>query len=143
ELPSYGAIVTRLDGQGRRLGTTFFDTGGPAQVYALRALPGGWALAGRQRVAGQAGGWNGFAAWLDAAGRLQRRAVLDVDQDDVLFDIAALPDGRHLVAGATGYRQNPAGASISDHSEPLLAVLGGDGAPLQRLPLPAAPGQNP
>lgn len=143
ELPLHGAIVTRLDGQGRRLGTTFFDTGGPAQVYALRALPGGWALAGRQRVAGQAGGWNGFGAWLDAAGRLQRRAVLDVDQDDVLFDIAALPDGRHLVAGATGYRQNPAGASISDHSEPLLAVLGGDGAPLQRLPLPAGPGQNP
>ncbi|MEZ5606735.1 MAG: hypothetical protein R3E52_06325 [Burkholderiaceae bacterium] len=142
-LPDHGAIVTRLDGQGRNLGAAFVDTGGPTQVFALRALGEGWALAGRHKVAGQAGGWNGFAAWLDGAGRLQRHAVLHVEEDDVLFDIAALPDGRHLVAGATGYRQNPAGASISDDGAPLLAVLDAQGRVAQRLALPAGPGQNP
>ncbi len=143
ELPDYGAIVTRLDGQGRNLGAAFVDTGGPTQVFALRALETGWALAGRHKVAGQEGGWNGFAAWLDGAGRLQRHAVLHVEEDDVLFDIAALPGGRHLVAGATGYRQNPAGASISDDGAPLLAVLDAQGRVAQRLALPAGPGQNP
>lgn len=145
-LPDYGAIVTRLDGQGQNLGATFVDTGGPTQVYALRALPdvgGGWAIAGRHKVAGQVGGWNGFAAWLNGAGRLQRHVVLDVEDDDVLFDIAALPDGRHLVAGATGYRQNPAGASISDQGAPLLAVLDAQGRIARRWALPAAAGQNP
>jgi len=142
-LPDHGAIVTRLDGQGRHLGATFFDTGGPTQVYALRALEGGWALAGRHKVEGQQGGWNGFAAWIDGAGRLQRHAVLHAEEDDVLFDIAALPGGRHLIAGATGYRQNPAGASISDEGAPLLAVLDAQGRIAQRLPLPASPGQNP
>lgn len=141
--PDYGAIVTRLTGEGERLGATHFVTQGPTQVYALRALPDGWAIAGRHKVAGQDGGWNGFAAWLDSAGRLQRHAVLHVEDDDVLFDIAPLPGGRTLVAGATGYRQNPVGASISDHGAPLLAVLDAQGRIAQRLPLPAAPGQNP
>ena len=142
-LPEHGAIVSRLDGDGTNLRETFVDTGGTTQVYALRATADGWALAGRHKVAGQDGGWNGFAAWLDGAGRLQRHAVLHVEDDDVLFDIAPLPGGRTLVAGATGYRQNPAGASISDHGEPLLAVLDAQGRIAQRLPLPAAPGQNP
>jgi len=143
-LPDHGAIVTRLDGEGERLGATHFVTEGSTQVYALRAQPGGWAIAGRHKVAGQDGGWNGFAAWLDGGtGRLQRHAVLHVEDDDVLFDIAALPDGRHLVAGATGYRQNPAGASISDHGAPLLAVLDGEGRLAARIALPAHPRQNP
>ncbi|MFT3663861.1 hypothetical protein [Piscinibacter sp.] len=143
-LPDHGAILTRLDGAGQRLGATLFDSGGPTQVYALRAVPeGGWALAGRHKVAGQDGGWNGFAAWIDGAGRMQRHAVLHVDADDVLFDIAPLPDGRHLAAGATGYQQNPAGASISDQGAPLLAVLDAQGRIARRLTLPAAPGQNP
>jgi len=144
-LPEHGAIVTRLDGaEGSHQGATFIDTGTTTQVYALRALTdGGWAIAGRQRATGPEGGWNGFAAWLDGAGRLQRHAELHVEHDDALFDIAPLPGGRYLAAGATGYRQNPAGASISGDGAPLLAVLDADGRIAQRLPLPAAPGQNP
>lgn len=142
-LPDYGAIITRLDGSGERLGASFFDAGGPAQAHALRAYQDGWALAGRHRVADQEGGWNGFAVWLDAEGRLRRHTVLDVEEGDVLFDLVPLPDGRHLVAGATGYSQNPIGASISDEGAPLLAVLEADGRMARRLPLPTAPGQNP
>ncbi|MFT4102489.1 MAG: hypothetical protein QM674_15920 [Burkholderiaceae bacterium] len=77
------------------------------------------------------------------ASRLRRHAVLHVEEDDALLDIAPLPDGRHLVAGAAVYQQNPAGASISGDGAPLLAVLGVDGGIVQRLALPAAPGQNP
>lgn len=144
-LPEHGAIVTRLDGaEGSHQGATFIDTGTTTQVYALRALPGGgWAIAGRQRATGSEGGWNGFAAWLDGAGRLQRHAELHVEHDDALFDIAPLPGGRYLAAGATGYRQNPAGASISGEGAPLLAVLDAEGRIAQRLQLPTAPGQNP
>lgn len=137
-----GALVTRLTGQGRRIDTAAFVTDGPAQTYALRALDdGAWGLAGRQRVATPPDSrWSGFVARL-TAGAVQHYGV-HVERDDVLFDLAPLPGGRALVAGATGYQQNPQGASISDQAAPLLAVLGTDGQ-LQRLPTPPASQQNP
>lgn len=65
------------------------------------------------------------------------------DQDDALFDIAPLPGGHTLVAGATGYQQNPVGLSISSQCAPLLAVLGPYGRMAERIALPAGEGQNP
>lgn len=143
--PDHGALVTLLDGEGRQQReATHLTTDGPTQIHALRALEGGgWALAGRTRAAVPGGEWSGLAAWLDGAGKLQRQALLRVEQDSVLFDIAALPGGRTLVAGGTGYRQNPVGASISDHGAPLVAVLGPDGRLAERIALPTGAGQNP
>lgn len=144
----HGALVTRLTGQGRRIDTAAFIADGPAQTYALRALDdGAWGLVGRQRVATPPDSrWSGFAAWL-AAGQVQRTARVHVALDDVLFDMAPLPGGHTLVAGATGYQQSPQGASISDQAAPLLAVLGPQGQLLRRLegrlPAPTANLQNP
>jgi hypothetical protein len=67
---------------------------------------------------------------------------MDVDRGDVFFDIVPLAQGRFLAAGAAGYTQNPDGASISDSSTPLLAVLESDGALAQRVPFAAGPRQN-
>jgi len=46
------------------------------------------------------------------------------------------------VAGFSGYTQNPAGASISEGANALLAQLDAEGRLLQRLALPAAPRHN-
>jgi hypothetical protein len=68
--------------------------------------------------------------------------VVDVDRGDVLFDIAALPGGRYLALGTTGYVQNPAGASISEAAQPLLALLNADGALVQNLGFPGGARHN-
>jgi len=62
-------------------------------------------------------------------------------------DIAPLAQGRFLVAGVAGYSQNPTGASISEQTTPLLAVLTltvakrcsleSDGTLKQRIPVGA------
>lgn len=59
--------------------------------------------------------------------------MVDVDRGDVLFDVAALPSGRFLALGTTGYVQNPSGASISEAAQPLLVLLNADGSLAQNL----------
>lgn len=144
-VPEHGALFTWVHGlEGRALRNTYVVTQGPTQTYALRASPGGgWTLAGRHRAPDDSTGWNGFAAWLDTSGKLRRQVSLHVDKDDALFDIAELADGRTLVAGATAYRQDPRGKSISDEGAPLLAILGPDGEMAQRVPIPSGSRQNP
>jgi hypothetical protein len=68
--------------------------------------------------------------------------VLDIDRGDVLFDVAALPSGRYLALGATGYTQNPSGASISEDAQPLLVLLNRDGSLAQKLGYSAGARQN-
>ena len=78
-------------------------------------------------------GWNAFTAVLGQEGTLTSYNVVDVDRGDVLFDVAALPSGRYLALGTTGYLQNPSGASISVAAQPLLVVLNADGSLAQNL----------
>ena len=59
--------------------------------------------------------------------------MIDVDRGDVLFDVAALPGGRYLALGTTGYVQNPSGASISEAAQPLLVLLHSDGSVAENL----------
>jgi len=87
-------------------------------------------------------GWDAFAATVARDGSLGSYHVIDVDRGDVLFDIAQLPSGRYLALGTTGYVQNPAGESISESAQPLLALLGPDASLDQRLDFPSGPRHN-
>jgi len=89
---------------------------------------------------------DGWDAWFARVGRqggaLMAYRLVDIDRGDVLFDIAPLPQGGFLAAGATGYTQNANGASISESAMPLLATLNADGTLRQRLSIAAGPRQN-
>jgi hypothetical protein len=140
-----GVLVTRLAGDdGRRLGTTVIDTGHEAEVHALRAAPDGFALVGRVRseVRPDGSGWDAFLATVATDGSASSYRVLDVDRGDVLFDVAPLPGGRFLGLGTTDYVQNPSGASISEDTQPLLALLSVDAALVQRIGFTDGPRQD-
>jgi hypothetical protein len=68
--------------------------------------------------------------------------VVDIDRGDVILDVAGLPDGRVLLAGSTGYVQNPTGGSISEDAAPLLAILPATGVAVQRIAIVAGPRHN-
>ncbi|RJG23888.1 hypothetical protein [Massilia cavernae] len=88
-------------------------------------------------------GWDGLVAVADPYVRtLRPLQVLDVDRGDVVFDFAVTTAGQVLAVGASGYTQNPAGASISESSTPLAALLDADGKFLRRLTLAAGPRHN-
>lgn len=139
-----GVIVTRVAPDGTRLGSTVLDTQQLAELHALRAVPGGFALVGRVRSERRpdGSGWNAWMARVGADGSGGAVRVLDVDRGDVLFDIAALPDGGFLASGSTGYTQNPSGASISEEAAPLLLRLAPDGTLRERIAFAAGPRQN-
>ncbi len=140
-----GALLTRLSASGQRLSTTVIDSGPRSELYGLRWAGDRIVLAGRVRPSIRPDGssWDGWLAWVAAdSGALLQQQVLDVDRSDVLFDAAPLPGGRWLLAGATGYLQNPGGRSISEEAAPLLAVLPAAGQPAQRLSLPATARHN-
>jgi len=133
---STGVLLTRVSSaDGRRLGSTVVDTHDRAELHGLRATPRGFLLVGRvlSEVRPDGSGWNAFAAVVEHDGAPGPYSVVDVDRGDVLFDAAALPDGRYLALGTTGYTQNPSGESISEAAQPLLVVLNADGSLGQNL----------
>jgi hypothetical protein len=140
-----GLLVTRIDPDGKRLGSTVIDTVRTSELYCLRLNGDDIALGGRvfSESRGDGTGWNAYAAHIGRTnGVLLNYRVIDLDRGEVLFDIAPLAQGRFLVAGAAGYVQNPAGASISEQSTPLLAVLEPDGTLKERIDVAAGVRQN-
>ena len=133
---SMGVLLTRLGStDGRRLGSTAIDTHDRAELHGVRATPRGFVLVGRvlTEVRSDGTGWNAFAGFVASDGTAGPYSVIDVDRGDVLFDVAALPSGRYLALGTTGYVQNPSGASISEAAQPLLALLNTDGSLARNL----------
>jgi hypothetical protein len=133
---SKGALLTRVaTDDGRRLGSTVIDTHDVGELHGVRATPGGFVLMGRvlSEVRSDGSGWDAFTASVGRDGTPGPYSVVDVDRGDVLFDVAALPSGRYLALGTTGYVQNPSGASISEAAQPLLVVLNSDGSLAQNL----------
>jgi hypothetical protein len=140
-----GLLVTRVAPDGQRLGSTVIDTVQTSELYGLRLSGDDIALVGRvfSEVRGDGTGWNAYVANVGrVSGTLLSYRVIDLDRGEVLFDIAPLAQGRFLVAGAAGYSQNPAGASISEETSPLLAVLESDGTLKQRIDVVAGARQN-
>ncbi|MFN3860774.1 MAG: hypothetical protein ACK4R2_04830, partial [Roseateles sp.] len=135
-----GALLTQFSPTGQRLGTAVIDTQQRAELHALRWVGGQVAVAGRVRSRQVDEGWDAFLALVPAgATAASAYRVLDLEAGDLIFDVAATADGRLLVAGSAGYTQNPAGASVSEAAQPLLALLGPDGQLQQRLALAAGP----
>ncbi len=133
---SMGVLLTRVaSAYGRRLGSTVVDTHDLAELHGVRATPRGFILMGRvlSEVRSDGSGWNAFTALVGHDGTPGPYSVIDVDRGDVLFDIAALPSGRYLALGTTGYTQNPSGASISEAAQPLLVLLNTDGSLAENL----------
>jgi hypothetical protein len=133
---SKGVLLTRVAAaDGRRLGSTAIDTHDLAELHGVRAMPRGFILVGRvlSEVRPDGSGWNAFTAFVGHDGTPGPYSVVDVDRGDVLFDLAALPSGRYLALGTTGYTQNPSGASISEAAQPLLVLLNTDGSVAQNL----------
>jgi hypothetical protein len=133
---STGVLLTRVAiADGRRLGSTVIDTHERAELHGVRVTPRGYILVGRvlTEVRPDGSGWNAFTAFVGHDGTAGPYSVVDVDRGDVLFDIAALPSGRYLALGTTGYIQNPSDASISEAAQPLLVLLNSDGSLAQNL----------
>ena len=133
---STGVLLTRVaTADGRRLGSTVIDTRERAELHGVRATPGGFVLVGRvlTELRSDGSGWDAFTASVGRDGTPGAYSVVDVDRGDVLFDVAALPSGRYLALGTTGYLQNPSGASISEAAQPLLVLLNSDGSLAQNL----------
>lgn len=141
---AYGAIVTRIAPDGGRLGSSVVATPQLSELHGLRAVPGGFMVVGRVRTARlpDGSGWNAFVGRLGVDGSVGELQVVDVDRGDIVFDVAALPQGGYLAVGSTGWTQNPAGASISEDAAPLLVTLATDGRLRQRLEVPAGPRNN-
>ncbi len=137
-----GFLLSRFSAEGQRLYSVLKNTGQRAEVHGLRWIGERIAVVGRTRSVQTPEGWNGFVALLSDASRTLNYELIDVDQGEVLFDIAALPGGRLLATGAAGYTQNPTGASISEAASPLLVQLADDGKLLKHIPLARGPRHN-
>ncbi|MGB9990634.1 hypothetical protein [Pseudoduganella rhizocola] len=140
---AYGLFVTEIDSAGIRIGTRIAPMAVRPEIHAVRWIGETIAVAGRQMTSRPAdgAGWDAYVSLLQP-GKAPATQLVHVDRSDIIFDLLPLPDGRMVAAGSTGYTQNPAGASISEDSQPLLAVLDAQGKLQQRLAIAAGPRQN-
>lgn len=122
------SYVTRLAADGTRLGTSVISTELPDEMYGLRAAKGAAFVLGRNETWNAEGtGHDAFVARVDAESGAVSVHTFDVRLGDIAFDAIPLPDGRLVVLGASGYTQNPHGASISDDATAFARVLAADG----------------
>lgn len=109
-------FVTRVSSDGVRLGTTVVSTPNDDQLYGLRAIGDDVYALGRTEHWNQQGtGFEALVARVDPQGLVTVREVA-VDRGDIAFDVAPAPAGGLIVVGASGYAQNPSGASITEES---------------------------
>jgi hypothetical protein len=113
-------------------------------IEGLRWLRGGVVLVGRvapSPLPEDGHGWDGFLVHL-RDGQEPLRLTVDLERSAVLSDVAAVGEAGWLVAGRSGYWQNPHGASISEEAVSELLVLDGAGTVTRHLGLPQGPRHN-
>lgn len=136
------SYVVRLLPDGTRLGTSVVGTDRPDEMFALRAAPGAvWVLGRNELWNDQGTGFDAFIGHVDGATGAATARALDVNLSDISFDLAPLPGGDVVVVGASGYSQNPHGASISEGSAAFARRMSSDGSAVA-VPLPSGPRHN-
>ena len=131
-------FVTRISHQGTRLGLSVVGTAEDDQLYGLRAGESGAIAVGRSELWNEQGtGFEALVGHVDADGHVTIDRF-DVDRSDIAFDATRTRSGAVVVVGASGYSQNPHGASISEESAPFGRARV-DGGASGKLTLPSGP----
>lgn len=134
-------FVSRIAKDGTRLGTSVVSTPNDDQLFGLRAIgDSAYAVGRTEHWNAQGTGFDALVARIDASGVVNVRE-LDVDRGDIAFDVAGAPDAGIVVVGASGYSQNPHGASISEHSTAFARWIHVDGT-ITAIDVPNGPRHN-
>lgn len=121
--------VTRLSSTGARLGTSVVGTSEIDELYGLRAVGETAYLVGRTEHWNEQGtGFDALVGIVSATDGSVTTRELDVELSDLAFDAYPLAGGGLLVAGVSGYAQNPHGASVTEASHAFVVRLGADGS---------------
>jgi hypothetical protein len=114
--------VTRIDRDGRRVGTSVVGTPLIDELYGMSAGDDSAFVIGRTEHWNESGtGFDAIVASVHGDSGATEVIELDVVRSDVAFDAAALAGGAPFVAGASDYVQNPHGASVSEESGGFVA----------------------
>lgn len=134
---SLDIYVTRIALNGTRLGTSIVTTPEADELYGLHGATSAAYVAGRKEYWNDLGtGFDALVAEIDGSSGAVQVFELDVDRSDLAFDVAPLSDSTLLVVGASGYSQNPHGASVSEESQAFAYVLAKDDSPARALQVP-------
>lgn len=139
-----GVLLTVLDERGVRSPAVAVDNRDKSELHALKWAGETVLLAGRVRTGRSAdgAGWDGYVARAGGAAGAVSHRLVDVDRGDVILDLLPLDGSAVLLAGATGYTQNPGGESVSESSAPLLARFDTATGATSRIALTAGPRGN-
>lgn len=125
---SLDIYVTRIAPDGTRLGTSVVGTPEDDELYGLRGGKDAAYVAGRKEFWNAGGtGFDALAAEVSGATGAVQVLELDVDRSDIAFDVAPLSESELVLVGASGYTQNPHGASISEKSQAFAYILAKNG----------------
>ncbi|MCE7993684.1 MAG: hypothetical protein HEP71_16990 [Roseivirga sp.] len=137
------ALVTKISPEGERLYTVVAGTADPDECYGIKVENGSFYLYGRTAKPASTSGyqWDAYVAKFNSDdGNATFRKSFDVNQSEIIYDLAETESGELLVVGSTGWSQNPLGYSVSGTACKLLVHLDAFGDVKREIEL--TPGQR-
>lgn len=124
------ALVTKISSTGERMYTIVAGSADPDECYGIKANNSSFYLYGRTGVPTSTIGyaWNAYIAkYNSATGTPVFVENLDIDQSEIIYDIAEMNTGDLILVGSAGWTQNPLGYSVSGTARKLVAIVGPSG----------------
>ncbi|MCG7584963.1 hypothetical protein [Photobacterium sp. OFAV2-7] len=121
--PQMDPIITKVTTSGERTYTSVVGTDLPDEVYGAKVINDFLYIFGRTtRELGTH--WDAFIATMKIdSGASNYTHNIDIDDGDIIYDVALLPNGNIFAVGATAWAQNPYGFSVSENSTKLAALI--------------------
>lgn len=120
------ALVTKVSNTGERLYTVVAGSVDPDECYGIKADNSSFYLYGRTGKPTTTFGyqWDAYVAKYnsDTGSPIFARSF-DIDKSEIIYDLVKTNTGDLIIAGSTGWSQNPVGYSVSGTARKLVAII--------------------
>lgn len=124
------ALVTKVSHAGERMYTVVAGSVDPDECYGIKANSSSFYLYGRTGKPTSTVGyqWDAYVSkYSSDTGSPVFVQSIDIDNSEIIYDIAETNTGDLIMVGSTGWSQNPLGYSVSGTARKLVAIIDNSG----------------
>ncbi len=132
------ALVTKVSNTGLREYTVVAGSVNPNECYGIKANKTSFYLYGRTATPKNSFGyaWDAYLGkYNSATGSAEFIEQYNFGNSGIIYDLAETNSGKLLIAGSTGWTQNPNGFSVSGSARKLVALINHSGSVIKEIDL--------
>ena len=124
------ALVTKVSNTGERIFTTVAGSTDPNECYGVKVSNSSFYLYGRTATPASGSGyaWDAYVGKYNSdTGIPEFIKQFDIDNSEIIYDLAETNTGHLIMVGSAGWSQNPLGFSVSGTARKLVAIIDNSG----------------